>query len=144
MPSVPTILSTLDFLASPSTETTGESSVITVSPSLHGHEELVALLPTVVHHDVDSRVVLLHPGRAAAGKVVPGVGAGHDRDELPAAAEEAVQHAGRHVVQVLADQREVAGHDPEDVTRLAGAGHRHRLPGGDRDGAVAGVPRGGG
>ena len=50
----------------PSTDSTGESRSITGSPSrlLDGDEERVALLATVVHHDVDSRVLLLEPGGA--------------------------------------------------------------------------------
>ena len=46
------------------------------------------------------------------------------------------------VVEVGADDGEVAVDDAEDVAGLARPGHRHRLPGGDRDRAVAGVAGG--
>src|SRR4051812_43941668 len=86
-PSLSSMLSRF-FLWSPRTATTDESRPITglppfFWPSLDGHEERVPLLASVVHHDVDSRVVLLDVPRAPGGQRPLGVlGSRNDRHQL--------------------------------------------------------------
>ena len=70
------------------------------------------------------------------------LGAGDERDQLAATAEQPVEHVGGDREQVVADDHEVAGDDAEHVAGLARPGHRHRLPGRDGDRALAGVPGG--
>ena len=88
--------------------------------SFDGQEQRVALLPAVVHHDVDMRVVLLHPpGAARARSAGSGAAvrrsAGHDRGQLAATAEQPVEDLGGDPEQVRADHGEVALDDAEHV-----------------------------
>src|SRR4051812_1312764 len=104
-------------LATPRTDSTGDArSIIVRLPLLDSDEERVALLATVVHHDVDSRVLLLEPP-GAAGREVPVrvVGAGDERDHLATAAEQPSDHVLGHVREVVADDDEVSRDGTEDV-----------------------------
>src|SRR5690349_14440224 len=80
-------------LGSPRTVSTGESRSITLLLPLlgllDGDEERVALLSTVVHHDVDSGVVLLQPvGAGPCQRPLGVVRAGDQRDHLAATTEQ--------------------------------------------------------
>src|SRR5262245_299218 len=97
-------------LATPRTDSTGESRVIiSLLALLDGDQERVALLTPVVHHDVDSRVLVLQPVRARSGQRSAGVVvAGDQRHQLPAAAEEAAEDVDGDVGEIGSDHDEVA------------------------------------
>ena len=127
----------------PSTDATGESRSITQGlQSLHGHQQRVAVLPPVVHHDVDMGVAVgdvllavLRPGRRASAPLTrvtssPPPPSSRSRTSVATAARSLPTTAKSPAI------------DAEHVAGLARAGHRDRLPGRDGDRAVAGVAGG--
>ncbi len=106
---------------------------------LDADQERVSLLAALVDHDVDGRVpngqVL-----SAARREIGAVPAGHQRDQLATAAEEAFQHLDGDLEQLAADQHEVALDHAEGVARLARSARGDRASRGDGDRPAAGVP----
>src|SRR3712207_2267823 len=126
MPRPDTNLLRLAGLVAPRTAVTGESRVIATRPtsclgsaSLDGHQQRVPLLATVVHHDVDMGVALLHPGLRLRGEVLA-LPAAHDGHQLTARSQQTVEHDERDLAEVVTDDGEVAGDHAERVARLAG------------------------
>ena len=73
-----------------------------------GDQERIALLPPVVHDDVDSRVVLLEPGGTPSPAAPRVLGTRDEGDHLAATAEQSAQHVARHLAQVRTHDDEVA------------------------------------
>src|SRR3954468_19120514 len=136
MPRPSVIFLTFAGFWAPSTVATGLSRLITGAlQSLDGHEQGVAVLPSVVHHDVDMGVPVRDVVLALLGQTV-GSGAADQGHQLTTSAQQPLEDLGGDRAEVVADQREVALDDPEHVAGFAGAGHRDRLTRRDRDGTV--------
>ena len=111
---------------------------------LDGHQQRVALLTTVVHHDVDSRVVLPRRTSPQAPARPPSASSAPDTSVTsspppPSSRSSTSAATSSRSSPTTAKSPSI---DAEHVAGLARPGHRHRLPGGDRDRAVAGVPGG--
>src|SRR5688572_15214615 len=98
-----------------------EQGATPFSLSLDGHQERVALLATVVHHDVDMRVVLRHPSLRAIGDVT-GVLATDQGDQLATGRQQPVEYGDRDLAEVVTDDREVPCDHAEHVARAARTG----------------------